>query len=260
MASAPLLNRWAAWARPFCEPRLAMAAPGRLLSYARDWRAYASSEGAEALAWRDAQPMVHDRMATTKADGHYLRLNSWAMRRIVGRMPARHCDVGSQVGFVTLLASVVPVTFIDIRPIETAFSGLECIAADASHLPFPDDSVASLSCLHVVEHIGLGRYGDRLDPAGTRKAAAELARVLQPGGDLYMGLPVGRQRVCFNAHRVHTPMTVLEYFSSLELVEFAAVDDAGDFVSPADPGKLAACRYGCGMFWFRKLPAVEREH
>jgi SAM-dependent methyltransferase len=203
--------------------------------------------------------MVHDKTATTIADSHYLRLNSWAMQRIVARKPARHFDVGSQAGFVTLLSTVIPVTFIDIRPLDTPFSGLECIAADAVQLPFPDGSMASLSCLHVAEHIGLGRYGDRLDPAGTRKAATELARVLRPGGDLFLGLPVGRERVCFNAHRVHLPMTVREYFAGLDLFEFAAVDDDGKFFSPADPRKLESCRYGCGMFWFRKPSARQHE-
>ena len=67
----------------------------------------------------------------------------------------------------------------------------------------------------MAEHIGLGRYGDPLDPLGTRKAAAELQRVLAPGGQLLFSLPVGRPRVEFNAHRVHDPHEVASWFDGL---------------------------------------------
>ncbi len=81
-------------------------------------------------------------------------------------------------------------------------------------------------------HIGLGRYGDPLDPEGTIKAINELKRVLvlAVGGNLYFSLPVGSPRLCFNAHRIHSPGQILEYFSDLKLVEFSGVDDKGNFL------------------------------
>lgn len=96
-------------------------------------------------------------------------------------------------------------------------------------LPFASDPVGSLSFLHVAEHIGLGRYGDPLDPNGTRKACAELARVLTPGSSLYFSLPVGRLKLCFNAHRIHPPDQVLGFFQDLEMIEFSAVTDEWRF-------------------------------
>ena len=105
-----------------------------------------------------------------------------------------------------------------------------------------------MSCLHVAEHIGLGRYGDPLDPAGTRKAAGELQRVLAPGGQLLFSLPVGRPRVDFNAHRVHDPHRVRALFPELELAEFAGVDDAGRFARDRTLDELADQTYACGMF------------
>jgi len=87
---------------------------------------------------------------------------------------------------------------------------------------------------------------------GTRKAAGELTRVLQPGGDLLFAVPVGRTRVCFNAHRVHDPRLILDYFGILDLVEFSAVDDQGNYIENADPGRFAQSEYACGLFRFRK--------
>ena len=112
-------------------------------------------------------------------------------------------DVGAQINWVTCLSAVVNTVTIDIRPLSRAFENLESRAGSILAMPFPDHSVPSLASLHVAEHIGLDRYGDPLDPLGTRKAISELARVVAVGGSLYFGQPVGRPQVYFNAHRVH---------------------------------------------------------
>ncbi|MCP2789027.1 DUF268 domain-containing protein, partial [Salmonella enterica subsp. enterica serovar Typhimurium] len=87
-------------------------------------------------------------------------------------------------------------------------------------LGLPDASLPSLSCLHVVEHVGLGRYGDPLDIAGSERALAELQRVLAPEGRLYLSVPVGRERICYNAHRVFSPRSIVDALSGLALREF----------------------------------------
>jgi hypothetical protein len=119
-------------------------------------------------------------------------------------------------------------------------------------MPYADNSLESLSCLHVAEHIGLGRYGDPLDPLGTRKAAAELTRCLAKGGNLFFALPVGRSRICFNAHRIHSPKTIIDYFNKLKLVELSGTTDDKRFIENIDINILENSKYACGMFWFRK--------
>jgi len=142
--------------------------------------------------------------------------------------------------------------FLDYRPLAVKLSGLQSVAGNAAILPFPDDSILSLSSLHVIEHVGLGRYGDPLDPDGTRRAAVELQRVLRPGGRLFLSVPVGRERVCFNAHRVHAPRTIQSFLPALHLKSFALVDDAGRFREDAPFEAAAHLEYGCGMFEFVK--------
>ncbi len=226
-------------------------------NYLRDWRRYINLPGAEPLEIVNGYPCIFDRTSTTDFDRHYIYLNAWAFRKILAAKPERHIDVGSQIAFVTLLSAVVPVEFIDIRPLEANLSGLEGRKGSILAIPFADRSIASISSLHVVEHIGLGRYGDELDPKGSVKAMKELARVVALGGSLYVGLPVGRPRVCFNAHRVHFPNDVVNILEreGLTLNLFSAVDDRGRFYPDVQTADFSNEEYACGMYHFvRKHP------
>lgn len=244
------------WLRPVLDPVHVVNGLRGYLWFGRDWRAYRRLPQAEPLRLAEAYPQLHDRTAVSPFDPHYFYVNAWAMRRITAAKPAGHVDVASQVMFANLLAAVLPVLFVDYRPLHAALSGLTSLSGSILALPFAANSVTSLSCLHVAEHIGLGRYGDPLDPLGSQHAAAELARVLAPGGNLYFALPVGRPRVQFNAHRIHDPHTICAYFAGLDLVEFCGVDDHGRFQENIDPAVLANSRYACGLFWFRKPPII----
>jgi hypothetical protein len=205
---------------------------------------------AETLRLRDAFPQLTDRVLSSPFDRHYFYQDVWAARRVGELAPARHVDVGSRVDYVGFLTALCDVTFIDIRPLEAQLDRLESVAGSVLALPLPDRSVGSLSCLHVAEHVGLGRYGDVLDPLGTRRAAGELQRVLAPEGQLLFSLPVGRPRVCFNAHRIHDPRDVAEMFDELTLVEFSGIDDAGLFRPDRTLEELAGSRYACGLYRF----------
>lgn len=199
-------------------------------------------------------PILTDDEAPAAAfDPHYLHMDLWAARLVIDDPPGRHVDVGSRVdGFVThLLAADIPVLYVDVRPLALHDDRLDFMQSDARTLDvFETGSVRSLSCLHVAEHVGLGRYGDAIDPDGWRKVMGSLARVLAPGGDLYFAVPVGVERVCFNAHRVLSPATVLEVFAEEGILchDFAAVDDAGWFRGCAHPVDYHDARYACGMF------------
>ncbi len=241
------------WSKTIVDPRALYSAIRAFPWYFSDALRYSRMPGVEKMSILDTHPCLADRTPSTPFDPHYFYQSNWAFRLIMQNRPQLHVDVGSDIGFVSHLAAVAKVMFIDIRPLESKISGLECRAGSILSIPFKDNGVRSLSSLHVAEHIGLGRYGDPLDPKGTAKSALELQRVLARGGDLYFSVPVGRPRLCFNAHRIHAPQTILGYFKELELVEFSGVDDAGKFLPACDPADLEGAEYACGMFHFKKL-------
>lgn len=208
------------------------------------------------MKWRDRWLCLRDATLTTGFDRHYVFHTSWAARIISETMPHEHVDISSSLYFVGLVSAFVPVKFIDFRPADLGLSGLKSEAGNLLDLPFYDNSIKSLSCMHVVEHIGLGRYGDELDYDGDIKAAVELARVLAPNGNLMFVVPVGGvARIQFNAHRIYTYDQVLALFPSLHLKEFALIPDDGSpagLIRYADSNVVNEQRYGCGCFHFTK--------
>ena len=204
---------------------------------------------------RHMYPVLVDRYERAgEASGHYFHQDLWAARHVFVDNPPRHYDVGSRIdGFIAHLLSFRGEVYVfDIRGLDSRVTGLHFVRGNATALPLPDASVHSISCLHAAEHFGLGRYGDSIDPQASFTAAGELKRVLAPGGRLYFSVPIGRERLEFDAHRVFAPATVLSAFAELELVEFAAVDDEGGYRPSADPGDYVAAHYSCGLFLYKK--------
>jgi hypothetical protein len=173
--------------------------------------------------------------------------------------PQKHIDVGSRIdGFVAHVAAFRKIQVLDIRPLSPlGHANIEFIQADLmkadNRLPKAD----SVSCLHAIEHFGLGRYGDPIDPLGHQKGFSNLVSMLEDGGTLYMSFPIGRQNeVHFNAHRVFHPRDILSWQASkgLYLVRFDYVDDAGNLHQKIDlASKEIDVNLGCGIYTFKKL-------
>ncbi|WP_291405750.1 DUF268 domain-containing protein [Devosia sp.] len=209
---------------------------------------------AEPMNWDDRYVCLSEKTIQTEFDRHYIYHPAWAARILATTRPAIHVDISSTLTFCTLISAFIPTEFYDFRPAPLALSGLTCGAADLTNLHFVTDSIDSLSCMHVLEHIGLGRYGDPIDAMGDLKAMRELVRVLRPGGDLLVAVPVGRERVQFNAHRIYDHERLLSYFEGLELQEFALIPDgpAPDGLIAADAALVRSQEYACGCYWFKK--------
>ncbi|MGH8017669.1 MAG: DUF268 domain-containing protein [Opitutaceae bacterium] len=175
--------------------------------------------------------------------------DTWFANCLARQRPAQHVDVGSSAKTLAIVAQFIPVTMVDIRPVPIAVSGFSFVQGSVLHLPYPDASVSSLSSLCVVEHIGLGRYGDQPDPWGSEKALCELQRVLAPGGDFYISVPVdGENKVHFNAHRVFTRNHLMEQCRGLQLL-----DEQYLYGSDVVRQYAAERGFGTGMFHFHKL-------
>ncbi len=195
-----------------------------MYSWGKFWRSYKSYKRLAPtyiqpeLQW--LYPCLGDDTEETQIEPIYFYQDAWAFERIVQQRPSAHIDVGSHHNFVALLSKVVPVTMVDIRPLSLPLESLQFRRGSILELPFEDGSVSSISSLCVVEHIGLGRYGDQLDPQGTEKAIAELKRVLAPGGDFYISVPINDEnRTYFNAHRSFKEAYLVEQFHQLQVIE-----------------------------------------
>jgi SAM-dependent methyltransferase len=192
---------------------------------------------------------------------HYFHQDLWAADWLYRARTTEHIDVGSRLdGFVAHLLPFCQVIYVDFRPVTLTHPNFTFKRGLMTELPFADGDVQSLSSLHVIEHIGLGRYGDPIDPDGHVRAARELVRVLSPGGTLLIGTPVGRERLCFDAHRVFDPETMVSIFAPLELRQFALIDDAARGIQQSASFEDARrCEYGCGLFVFAKARQAPSE-
>ncbi len=200
----------------------------------------------------DFYPCIKDKTIKTAFDAHYVYHTSWAARKVREINPERHTDISSSLYFCGLVSAFIPVDFYDYRPADLNLSGLKSAHTDLTKLDFADNSLKSLSCMHTIEHIGLGRYGDPIDPKGDLTAINELKRVVAIGGSILFVVPVGVPRIEYNAHRIYSFEMIQDYFKELKLQEFSLIDDYGKFTTNADPGLVKEQKYACGCFWFIK--------
>ena len=198
-----------------------------------------------------------DNLSQDVFDRHYVYHCAWAARVVKKINPVFHIDISSSINFVSIVSAFVPIKFYDYRPLKMKLNGLVSDFANLESLKFEDDSVESISCMHVIEHVGLGRYGERLDYDGDIKAINELKRVVTKGGSLILVIPIsGENKIQFNAHRVYTYATILDFFPNFNLVEFSLIRDDcyvdEPFIRNATESDANAQKYGCGCFHFIK--------
>jgi SAM-dependent methyltransferase len=222
----------------------------------KDWRRYRAAGGVALM--KDFFPCLSDRTEETPFDPQYFYQAVWGAEKIWTKLPQLHVDVGSDVKFVGMLSAAVKVEFVDIRPLPVQLDNLTCREGTILGLPYVDSSVLSISSMHVIEHIGLGRYGDPIDPEGTQKACSELARVLKPGGYLYLTAPIGTPRIQFNGQRVLAIDEICDFLSGLSLVEMAWIDNYGKFYPQVAPesivyDEVGGVDFALGCFVFTKL-------
>ncbi len=200
-------------------------------------------------------PCLFDNTTFTRFDTHYIYHTAWAARKVKELGVAKHVDISSSLYFSSIVSAFVPVDFYDYRPAKLGLSNLSSHQGDLLGLPFADNSLPSISCMHTIEHVGLGRYGDPLDPDGDIKAVKELIRVTKKGGAIIFVVPVGKPRIQFNAHRIYPYAMIMQMFEGCNLKEFSLIPDNAlekGMLFHANPFLVASQSYGCGCFVFVK--------
>lgn len=187
---------------------------------------------------------------------HYFAQDIWGARKIYMNRPEKHFDIGSRLdGFIAHLLVFMDVYYIDVRPLPFSIPHLQYVHGDATNLgSISDSSIESLSCFHALEHFGLGRYGDSIDPKGYIKAAQEMVRVLKPGGKLYIGVPVGPcNKLVFNAHRIFSIRSLISLFCDLRLNDLALISPDGYEERCINEDEYSCIKeFSCGLFEFVK--------
>ena len=250
--ASPSLKKVVLWSMRVASPFqfVNLTAIPRYIGFLSDWHKYKNAGGEAPFS--NLYPCLFDKTSTTGIDYHYFYQAIWAFKKVMANGTSSHVDVGSDVRYIGMLTAITDVTFVDIRPLELNLDNYKGMKGSILNLPFGDASVASLSCLHVAEHVGLGRYGDAIDPDGSAKACKELQRVVSRGGNLYFSVPIGVHTTNFNAHRVHTVEEIVQYFNELTLKEFSVIDDNGNFRERVNPYAFRCAEYANGLFHFAK--------
>jgi hypothetical protein len=193
------------------------------------------------------------------ARGHYFHQDLLVARFIHADNPQRHVDVGSRVdGFVAHVAAFRKIEVIDIRPLKPS-EHKSIVFTQADLMESQEIGLSdSVSCLHALEHFGLGRYSDDVDPEGHIKGLDNLVALVADQGRLYIGVPIGkRDEVHFNAHRVFDPRSLPELVckgNRMKLLRFDFVDDLGALFQDARlEDAIGAVEYGCGIYTFEKV-------
>lgn len=221
-----------------------------LIKYYRDYIIYKRNNKNTqfSLSVGDIYPCIFDKTLNTPIGAVYFYQDTWCAKKIFDSRPRHHYDVGSMAELVGILSQFVPTTMIDIRPIGLRLDHLNFIKGDIKKLPFKDRTIESLSSICVIEHIGLGRYGDEIDSFGSEKAASELVRVLAQRGNLFISVPIDQEnKIYFNAHRAFSRDYILKLFGELTLKEEKYI--YGDAVFESyDPNK----KFGTGLYHFTR--------
>lgn len=208
-------------------------------------------------------PCLNDQISLSNiVEGHYFQQDLLVAARIYQTKPEHHIDVGSRIdGFVAHVASYRELSVIDIRKMSIDVKNITFIQADMmgdmqeSLLNCTD----SVSCLHALEHFGLGRYGDPVCYDGHLKGLENIYKMIRTGGKLYLSTPIGAQRIEFNAHRVFSISYLLNILADKFILDkFSYIDDSGKLhqdvkLNKENQQSSFNCIYGCGIFELSKI-------
>lgn len=207
-------------------------------------------------------PILHDRFENSgAASGHYFHQDLLVARKIYSSNPQKHVDIGSRIdGFIAHIAIFREVEIFDIRILKSIIHNVKFTQADVMSEVFDKVNYCdSISSLHAIEHFGLGRYGDPIDLDGHLKGLKNIYQALKPKGKFYLSVPIGEQKIEFNAHRVFSLRYLLDLFvEKYNLISFSYVNDQGDLFENIDLDNNSietnlSCNFGCGIFELEKI-------
>ena len=165
-----------------------------------------------------SHPFLFDKKDSSLKLQYFHFQDLWAFNKLKSNNISELVDIGSNLSFITFASSLSKIKYLDLRPHKISLNNIDVVVGDITEIPFPNESVNNLSSLSVIEHIGLGRYGDKIDSDGMKKSVSEFERILKKNGNLIVSFPVGRENIIeFNAHRICNLKLINGLFKNFEL-------------------------------------------
>lgn len=156
----------------------------------------------------------------------YMYGSNWILKAVekYGIQNKRVAVIGSLVPWIEaiLLNNNNVVTTVEYNVPDVDYPNLSAISYwDFQKTENQYDCVVTYSS---VEHSGLGRYGDPLDPDADLKTMSDIHRNLTKNGTLIWGAPVGHDAVVWNAHRIYGNVRLPLLFNGFSELEWIDVN------------------------------------
>jgi hypothetical protein len=152
----------------------------------------------------------------------YYGLTDTFMYRALSKHKVRGLDLvvmGSVRPWYETMAWVygAKVTTIEYNKIDSKVGWLSTYqvgSTEVNNLQF--DAAFSISSF---EHDGLGRYGDPINPDGDLLAMQHTKSIIRKNGLLFLAVPVGKDAVVWNAHRIYGCKRLPKLLQNWELID-----------------------------------------
>ncbi len=200
--------------------------------------------------------------------GHYFHQDIRVSSLIYQNKPPNHLDIGGRIdGFISNISIFMKVDVLDIRKLNINKKNINFIEGDIMSNDFNlNKKYKSVSCLHTLEHFGLGRYGDKIDPKGYLTGFKNIYDLLDNDASLYISFPISNiSRTEFNAHRIFKVKDILKWIDylnidDLKLISFDLIDDNSQIFENQDINFFSRnINFGCGIYHFKKIYKNEKK-
>jgi hypothetical protein len=114
-------------------------------------------------------------------------------------------------------------------------SVLPILKKDFDMSPRKFDFATSISSF---EHDGLGRYGDPINPIGDLIAMKQLKKIVKRGGLLFLSVPIGKDTLIWNLHRVYGKLRfplLIEGWKLIDMFGFNEMDFRRSYKNTIQP-------------------------
>ena len=200
-----------------------------------------------------------NKISAGSTKSHYFIQDLYVSQLIFEDKPKNILDIGSRIdGFVAHVSTFREIDVLDIRPLKGKIKNINFKKIDfMKEVSNLEEKYECVTCLHAIEHFGLGRYGDSIDPDGHLKGIKNISKILAKNGICYLSFPLGKNRVEFNAQRVFSIKYIKPVLESLFTIEsFSYISDDGSFFENIniEDGKENNfnCFNGCSIFKLKK--------